>query len=69
MWRFGPKNCTLILHKLRDKEEHENHANGFKISQVVLLRQIPLQGNRKMCPLHRKLFPSYVILRWLAWLI
>ena len=42
MWRFGPKNCTLILHKLRDEEEHENHANGFKIRQVVLLRQIPL---------------------------
>ena len=33
MWRFGPKNCIfLILHKLRAKEVHENHANGFKIS-------------------------------------
>ena len=50
MWHFEPINCTLILRKLRDKEERENHANGFKINQVVLLKQIPLQGNGEMCP-------------------
>ena len=51
MWRFGPKNCTLlILHKIRGKEVHQNLANGFKISQLVPLKQIPLQGNEEMSP-------------------
>ena len=51
MWRFGPKNCTfLILHKIRGKEVHQNLANDFKTSYVVLLKQIPLQGNGEMSP-------------------
>ena len=51
MWRFGPKNYTfLILHKLRGEEVHENHINDFKISQVVLLKQILLQGYGEMYP-------------------
>ena len=52
MWRFG---TVLILNKIRGKEVHQNQANGFKISWVVLLKQIPRQRNGEMSPLQYKI--------------